>query len=123
MTKILILEDKPEIQQLLATTFAIGDYELNQYGTAEEGLAALEQQTPDLVLMDIMLPGKLNGIEATRIIKRERKLDCQVLILSAKGQKTDVQAGLDAGASDYFIKPFSPAELIRKVEELLGSGR
>jgi two-component system, OmpR family, phosphate regulon response regulator PhoB len=70
--------------------------------------------------MDIVMPGEIDGIEATRILKNDPETKaCTLLMLSVKGEKEDVKRGMDAGADDYFTKPFSPLELIRKVEEVL----
>jgi len=78
-------------------------------------------EKPDLIMMDIMMPGDIDGLEATRIIKSDPETkDCIVIILTAKGQETDKEAGFAAGADGYFIKPFSPLELMRKVDEVLG---
>ncbi|GAI82366.1 unnamed protein product, partial [marine sediment metagenome] len=74
----------------------------------------------DLIIMDIMMPGGMDGLEATRILKNgpETK-ECQIVMLTAKGQSIDSEKGFEAGADVYFVKPFSPLELIKKVEEVL----
>ena len=70
--------------------------------------------------MDIMMPGTIDGLDATRIIKKDPELkDCKIILLTAKGQQIDKEKGFEAGADEYFIKPFSPLELIDKVEKVL----
>jgi two-component system alkaline phosphatase synthesis response regulator PhoP len=71
--------------------------------------------------MDIMMPGEMDGLEATRLLKSDPDTkDCPIVMLTAKGQKSDIEKGFAAGAEGYFVKPFSPLELIKKVEEVLG---
>ncbi len=78
-------------------------------------------EKPDLIIMDIMMPGGIDGLEATRIIKNDPDTkNCKIIVLSAKGQEIDKEKGAEAGADDYFVKPFSPLDLIKKVEEVLG---
>ena len=70
---------------------------------------------------DIMMPEGMDGLEATRILKNDPETkDCPIIMLTGKGQKTDIKIGLEAGADDYFVKPFSPLGLIKKVEQVLG---
>jgi two-component system alkaline phosphatase synthesis response regulator PhoP len=74
-----------------------------------------------MIIMDVMMPGKIDGIEATRILKNDPEAKaCPIIILTVKSEKKDINRGFDAGADDYFTKPFSPLELIKKVEEILG---
>jgi CheY-like chemotaxis protein len=120
MKKILIVDDQPEVRELVDVTLAVSDYQILKAASGEEAINIAKQEIPDLIIMDVMMPGSLDGLEATRIIKRDEKTkSCVILMLTAKGQKTDVEKGIDAGADGYFIKPFSPLELIRKVEEVL----
>jgi two-component system alkaline phosphatase synthesis response regulator PhoP len=70
--------------------------------------------------MDVMMPGDIDGLEATRILKSDPETkETLIIMLTAKGQKEDVDIGIKAGANDYFVKPFSPIELINKVEDVL----
>jgi CheY-like chemotaxis protein len=91
---------------------------------ADNGEKAVEIATtekPDLIMMDVIMPGKINGLEATKILKNdERTRDCTILILTARGRPADKEEGLKSGADDYFTKPFSPLELMRKVDEYFG---
>ena len=83
-------------------------------------LAAALAERPDLILMDMMMPGAVDGLEATRRIKAQLGDACRVVMLSARGQEADRRAGSEAGADAYFVKPFSPLELLRTVEALVG---
>ena len=119
MKTILITDDKQEVRELVEVTFR-GNYEIIQ---AESGSMAVEmakKHKPDLILMDIMMPGEFDGLEATRILKNDPETkNIIIVILTAKGQQSDIETGLNCGADDYFKKPFSPLELIRKVDYLL----
>jgi two-component system phosphate regulon response regulator PhoB len=121
MKKILIVDDRLEVRELVEVTLRVKDYRILQASSGEVALEMVRAEKPDLVLMDIMMPGGIDGLETTRIIKNDPETkDCTVIMLTAKGQQADREKGLEAGADDYFVKPFSPLDLIRKVEELLG---
>lgn len=120
MRKILIVDDQVEVRELVEVTLRSEDYKVLQAENGEKGIEMAKAEKPDLIIMDIMMPGDMDGLEATRRIKNDHETkDCKVIMLTAKGQETDREKGLEAGADDYFIKPFSPLELIRKVEEIL----
>jgi two-component system, OmpR family, phosphate regulon response regulator PhoB len=119
---ILIVDDHERIRELVAVTLVdIGDYQIIEANNGEEGVALAKENNPDLILMDVTMPGKYDGLEATRIIKSDPETsNIHVIMLTAKGQVVDKKKGKQAGADGYFVKPFSPTELIRKVESLLG---
>jgi DNA-binding response OmpR family regulator len=120
MKKILIVEDKLEVRELVSVTLRIGEYEILQAENGSMGVDLARRHKPDLILMDVMMPGDIDGLEATRLIKEDRETSAaKVVILTAKGQEMDRQEGARAGADGYFTKPFSPLELIKKVEEFL----
>ena len=120
MKKILIVDDQLEVRELVEVTLRADDYRILQASSGEESLKTARTEKPDLILMDIMMPGGMDGLEATRIIKNDPQTkDCTVIMLTAKGQQVDKAKGLEAGASEYFAKPFSPLELIRTVEKHL----
>ena len=120
MKKILIVDDRLEVRELVEVTLRAKHYQIIQASTGERALEIVRVEKPDLILMDIMMPGGMDGLEATRILKNNPDTkDCTIIILTAKGQKTDREKGLEAGAEDYFVKPFSPLDLIKKVEEAL----
>jgi len=121
MKKILIVDDQTEIRELVEVTLRSGDYQVFMAKSGEKAIEIARAEKPELIIMDIMMPGGMNGLEATRIIKNDPETkDCTIIMLTAKGQQADREAGFEAGADDYFAKPFSPLELIRKVEEVLG---
>jgi two-component system, OmpR family, alkaline phosphatase synthesis response regulator PhoP len=117
--KILIVEDEPEIAQLIQQTLA---REAFSCFIVNNGLKALEvfyQQQPDLIILDLMIPG-LDGLEVcTRIRQKPSQKDPYILMLTAKGEEIDRVIGLSTGADDYLVKPFSPRELVARVRALL----
>lgn len=121
MKKILITDDQAEVRELVEVTLSVGDYLILQADSGNKAVEIARSQKPDLIIMDIMMPGELDGLEATKIIKDDPGCDnCKIVMLTAKGQQADKEAGYKAGADGYFAKPFSPLELINKVEEILG---
>ncbi len=117
--EILIVEDKKEIAQLIEQTLTRESFACR---VAHDGLTALEifkQQQPDLVILDLMLPG-LDGLEVcTRIRQQPYNKDPYILMLTARGEEIDRVIGLSTGADDYLVKPFSPRELVARVRALL----
>ncbi|MGB3695551.1 MAG: response regulator transcription factor [Spirulinaceae cyanobacterium] len=117
--KILIVEDEPEIARLIEQTLEREGFDCLQ---ARDGLTALsifEEQQPDLLILDLMLPG-LDGLEiCARIRQKPGHKDPYILMLTAKGEEIDRVIGLSTGADDYLIKPFSPRELVARVRALL----
>jgi CheY-like chemotaxis protein len=119
MKRILVVDDEKDVRNLLEETLKRKDYEILQAGTGEDALVISRKIRPDLILMDIMMPGDLNGIEATRMLKADvRTKKSKVIILTSSG--TLKELAMSAGADAYFLKPFSPLELLRKIDELLG---
>jgi two-component system, OmpR family, phosphate regulon response regulator PhoB len=120
--KILIVDDQAEVRELVEVTLRIGDYRIFQARSGEEAINISKAEIPDIIIMDVMMPGGMDGLQATRLIKDDPETrECKVIMLTAKGQQADREKGMEAGADDYFIKPFSPLELISKVEEVLDS--
>jgi CheY-like chemotaxis protein len=120
MKKILIVDDQVEVRELVEVTMRVGDYQIFKAQSGEEAIEAAKAEKPDLILMDVMMPAGIDGLETTRILKSDPETkDCKIIMLTAKGQETDRKKGLEAGADDYFTKPFSPLKLIQKVEEVL----
>ena len=122
MKKILIVDDQPEVRELVEVTLSVGNYRILQASTGDEALALTRIERPDLVLLDVMMPNSsIDGFEVCRRIKSDPVLRGTVVIMvTARGQEQDLQMGRAAGADGYFTKPFSPLELISKVEEILG---
>lgn len=121
MKTILIVDDQPEVRELVSVTLEVGPYRLL---TAENGDQAIEiarTHMPDLMLLDVQMPGGMDGLSVCRTVKNDlRTRRINVVMLTAKGQDRDRQMGEEAGADGYFVKPFSPLELIQKVEAILG---
>jgi CheY-like chemotaxis protein len=121
MKTILIVDDRAEVRELVEVTLEIENYRILQADSGEKAVEIARKEKPDLILMDVMMPGGMDGLEATRILKNDPETgNCPIIILTAKGQEYDRTEGKKAGADDYFVKPFSPLDLLRKVEELLG---
>ena len=119
MTKILIAEDEPDIRELVAFTLRFGGYEVVSASNGEEALHTAAKELPDLILMDVRMP-RLTGYDACRMMKASAELkDIPVVFLSAKGQDAEIQSGLEAGAEEYLLKPFSPDQLTNRVRAIL----
>ncbi len=119
MAKILIAEDEPDIRDLVAFTLRFAGHEVVAVGNGADAVEAAPREMPDLILMDVRMP-QMTGYEACEKIKADARVrDIPVVFLSAKGQDSEIQAGLSAGASEYLLKPFGPMELTEKVKELL----
>jgi DNA-binding response OmpR family regulator len=118
--KVLIVDDEPNIVTALEYLLTKNGYQVTVAPNGEEALAAVEQDRPDLVLLDIMMP-KLNGYEVCRRIReRPEGAAIRIVVLSAKGREVDVSKGLALGADLYVTKPFSNTELVSKIGALLG---
>jgi two-component system, OmpR family, phosphate regulon response regulator PhoB len=121
MKKILIVDDQAPVRELVSVTLEIGPYQILAAENGHQALETARAEMPDLILLDIQMPGSLDGLEVCRILKSDPEThDMFIIILTAKGQDWDRQAGYDAGADDYFVKPFSPLELMHKVDAVLG---
>jgi len=115
--RILVIEDDPSILRGLQLNLGMEGYAVRSAMDGETGLALARTEKPDLVVVDVMLP-RLGGLEVVREIRAEDP-ELPVLILSAKGQETDKVAGLQLGADDYMVKPFSLKELLARIDALL----
>lgn len=119
MTKILIVDDHSEIRRLLEITFGEG-FELLQAGNGKAGLSLAKQSRPEIVVLDVMMPGELDGLQVLDAIKADGNLtQTRVILLTARGQSSDCEEGIRRGADDYFVKPFSPLQLVRRINELI----
>ncbi len=121
--KILIVDDEAHIRMLIGQTLEDLEDDGVEFLTAENGEIALEiiqKENPQLVFLDVMMP-KMNGMEVCRRVKKELGMDkVFIVLLTAKGQETDRQKGLDVGADVYMTKPFDPEVLLNKAKEVLG---
>ena len=112
---ILVVEDEPSIQELVAFSCSSNGYRVRRADSAGAAEAAIRGELPDLVILDWMLPDRA-GIELLRDLRvDDRTRSVPVIMLTAKGAESDRVAGLDAGADDYVVKPFSPRELVSRV--------
>ncbi len=119
---ILIVEDEEDIAELLEYNLQRHDYVATSVGSGEEGLQATRESKPQLVLLDLMLPG-LGGLDVCRRLKADpATAGIPVIMLTAKGEEEDIIAGFDAGADDYVTKPFRPKVLLARVKAVLRRG-
>lgn len=117
--RILVVDDQADLRLLIRLSLrSLG--EIAQAGSAEEALAALRAQAPDLLLLDIQLGHGRSGIELCRLLRADPAWrGLAIILLSANGQQADIAAGLAAGADDYVVKPFSPDALLATAARLL----
>lgn len=119
MARILIAEDEPDIRELVAFTLRFAGHEVVATSNGEEALQQASQIIPDIILMDVRMP-KMTGYDACRAMKADPALmDIPVVFLSAKGQDSEIQTGLEAGAEEYLLKPFAPDQLVERVKAIL----
>jgi two-component system phosphate regulon response regulator PhoB len=116
---VLIVEDEPPLVELLSYNLEKAGFQIHIARDGEEALLALEERKPDLILLDWMLP-YVSGIEICRRIRRNPETRNEpIIILTARGEENDRIRGLEAGADDYVVKPFSPSELVARVRAVL----
>jgi CheY-like chemotaxis protein len=115
---VLTIEDQPDIRRLIRMTLEFKGLTVIEAGEGEEGIAMARQHQPDVILLDVMMPG-MDGLAVKRTLASDDRLrHIPVIIISALGRSCDVQAGLESGVHAYLIKPFSPWELLEVVEKL-----
>jgi DNA-binding response OmpR family regulator len=121
--KVLIVDDEPNIVAALEYLLQRNGYEVRSASNGEQALREVEAFAPDLVLLDIMMPQQ-SGYDVCQRIRERTKWDrVRILMLSAKGREAEVSKGLSLGADLYITKPFSNAELVARIGELLGDSR
>ncbi|MFN8598356.1 MAG: response regulator [Anaerolineae bacterium] len=119
MTKILIAEDERDIRELVAFSLQFGGFTVVQASNGAEAVERAQVEKPDLILMDVRMP-KMTGYEACKAMKAMPNLrDVPVVFLSAKGQESEIQTGLEVGAEEYILKPFAPDELAKQIQAVL----
>src|ERR1043166_363280 len=117
--RILVVDDEPDITALVAYHLARGGYRVSTAGTGQEALKAAREERPDVVVLDLMLPG-VSGYEVLRELRRHPDTaDVGVILLTARRDGADRIKGLSLGADDYVTKPFSPQELTLRVAAVL----
>ena len=116
---ILIVDDEEDILELVRYNLEKEGYLTLSATTGEEALKATQDAHPDLIVLDLMLPG-IDGLEVTRILRKEdTTAHVPIVMLTAKGDETDIVTGLELGANDYISKPFSPKELVARIRAIL----
>lgn len=119
MAKILIAEDERDIRDLITFTLRFAGHDVVAAANGEEAVIKARETIPDLIMMDVRMP-KMTGYEACKVMKGEAAIkDIPVVFLSAKGQEAEVQTGIEAGAVEYILKPFSPDQLTERVKTIL----
>jgi len=120
LKRILIVEDQPDIRKLVRMTLDFDDCEIHEAGNGVNGLRMAIDLRPDFMLLDIMMPGAMDGLEVCRTIKSMPELaSVKVVLLTARGQQRDIHAGHEVGADEYLVKPFSPLELIQTFDRMM----
>jgi CheY-like chemotaxis protein len=122
MLTVLIADDEPTVVELVRVTLEDSRVRVFDAGDGETALALAETFVPDLVLLDVAMPG-LDGLEVCRRFRRDPRLaNATIVMLTAAAQKDDVASGLEAGADEYVTKPFSPLRLLSLLERLMPAG-
>ena len=112
MPLIMVVDDDQDLAEMLGIVLTSEGYEVNLVSRGDEVISAFESQAPDLILLDIMLPG-IDGVQVCKLIREKSMVP--IVMLTAKGETQDVVAGLEAGADDYMVKPFNPQELVARL--------
>jgi two-component system alkaline phosphatase synthesis response regulator PhoP len=116
---VLVIEDDEDIQQLIVYNLSKDGFRATGAVTGEDGLKKARQDHFDCVILDIMLPG-MDGLDVCKSLKKEEKTrNVPVIMLTAKGEETDIVTGLELGADDYIVKPFSPKVLVARIRNVL----
>ena len=117
--KILVVDDEEDIIELLRFNLSREGYQVSSAASGEEALTLVRSEIPNLVLLDLMLPG-IDGLEVTRRLKNNsNSMNIPIVMLTAKGEEPDIVTGLELGADDYVTKPFSPRILVARVRAVL----
>ena len=121
--KILIAEDERDIRDLINFTLGFAGYQVVTTSNGEEAYQAALREIPDLILLDVRMP-RMTGYEACKLLKQEDSTrNIPIIFLSAKGQESEVKTGLEAGAEEYILKPFSPDQLVERIKAVLKSNK
>jgi two-component system phosphate regulon response regulator PhoB len=117
--RILVIEDEPDIAEVLRFNLEKAGFQVDEERRGDRALEAIQRTRPDLVVLDLMLPG-LDGLEVTRLLKRDpATAKLPLVMLTAKGEELDRIVGLELGADDYIPKPFSPREVVLRLKSVL----
>jgi two-component system, OmpR family, phosphate regulon response regulator PhoB len=120
---VLVAEDDEDIRDLVTFRLEQSGYQVIAVDSGPAALAAAKARHPDLAVLDVSMPG-MSGIDVCRLLRTDpATADISIIMLTARARDVDVELGLSAGADDYLIKPFSPRELVSRVQSQLGRGR
>ncbi len=115
MAKIVVAEDEKDIRDLLVFILELAGHQVVAVSDGQQAVEAVRREGPDLVILDVRMP-RMDGYDACRILKQDPETaHIPVIFLSARGQDSEVQTGLEAGAEKYIVKPFSPEELLSEI--------
>jgi CheY-like chemotaxis protein len=118
--KALIVDDQPDIRKLIMLTMESEDFELHEADNGVDALHMARNLRPAVILLDVMMPGGLDGYQVCEEIKMDPDLrNTTVILLTARGQRTDIERGQSVGCDAYLVKPFSPIELLDTVDRLV----
>lgn len=115
--RVLVVDDQPELRKLITMTLQMGDYEVEEAEDATQGYEKVKSFHPDILLLDVMMPGEMDGYQLCEKLKSDQ-IDVSVVLLTARGQASDLEEGQRVGADRYLVKPFSPLQLVQTVREL-----
>jgi DNA-binding response OmpR family regulator len=119
MTRVLVVDDDADIRELVAFKLEQAGFEVESAADGQLGLDAALAHPPDLVLLDLMMP-KLSGIEVCQRLREHPKTaETPIVLLTAKAQEADIEGGFAVGATDYIVKPFSPRDLLARIEQVM----
>jgi DNA-binding response OmpR family regulator len=119
--RLLVIEDQAEIRKLIRMTLEFEPYQVHEASDGVAGLRLAVDLQPDLILLDVMMPGELDGLQVCQRVRGDPRLAVtRVLMLTARSRVQDLAAGQQAGADAYLTKPFSPLQLVETIERLLG---
>ncbi|MCL2793377.1 MAG: response regulator transcription factor [Spirochaetaceae bacterium] len=118
--KILVIEDEDDIRELIAFNLELNNMDVLKAKNGEQGIEIAEKEHPDIIILDLMLPGGIDGFEVCRYLKKNTSTrDITVIMLTARAEDPDVVTGFEIGADDYITKPFSPRILIARINATL----
>ena len=119
--KILVIDDQEEVRELVEAALRDGGFEIFKAFGGREGIQIAKNTRPDIIILDIMMPGGMDGYEVCKILKSDSTTKkITIIFLTAKGQEVDKEKGVAVGGNGFFTKPFSPLKLIEKIENIFG---
>ena len=121
---ILVIEDQPEIRKLICMTMDYDGFEVHESDNGDSGLKMIKALRPGVVLLDVMMPGSIDGFQVCERVRADPEIaHTPIVMLTARGQQSDILTGRRVGCDEYLTKPFSPLQLLEIVERLLEKGR